>query len=52
MNLNLYWEKIIEYFEEEDWPLSEVDDEDRTAVTYIRGDNVTFRVFVWLAEDI
>jgi hypothetical protein len=50
MNLNLYWEKIIEYFEEEDWPLSEVDDEERTAVSYIRGDNVTFRVFVWLAE--
>jgi hypothetical protein len=50
MNLNLYWEKIIEYFEEEDWPLSELDDEGRTVVSYIRGDNVTFRVFVWLAE--
>ena len=50
MNLNLYWEKIIEYFEEENYSLSEVDDEDKTAVFYIRGDNVTFRVFVWLAE--
>jgi hypothetical protein len=50
MNLNLYWEKIIEYFEEEDYPLSEVDDKNRTAVTYLRGDNATFRVFVWLAE--
>jgi hypothetical protein len=50
MNLNLYWEKIIEYFEEEDYPLNEVDDDDKTAVTYVRGDNATFRVFVWLAE--
>ena len=50
MNLNLYWEKIIEYFEEEDWSLYEVDDEDRTAITYIKGDNATYRVFVWLYE--
>ena len=50
MNLNLYWEKIIEYFEEEDYPLSELNDEEKTAITYLRGDNATFRVFVWLAE--
>jgi hypothetical protein len=50
MNLNLYWEKIIEYLEEEDYPLSELNDEDKTVVTYLRGDNATFRVFVWLAE--
>jgi len=50
MNLKLYWENIIEYFEEEDWPLYDVDDEGRTAITYIRGDNATFRVFVWLYE--
>jgi len=49
MNLKLYWEKIIEYFEEEDWSLYEIDDEKRTAATYIRGDNATFRVFIWLA---
>jgi hypothetical protein len=48
MNLNLYWEKIIEYFEEEDWPLYEVDDEGWTAITYIRGDHASFRVFIWL----
>ena len=50
MNLNLYWEKIIEYFEEEDYPLSELNDEEKTVVSYLRGDNATFRVFVWLAE--
>ena len=50
MNLKLYWEKIIEYFEGEDWPLYDVDDEDRTAITYIRGDNASFRVFIWLEE--
>ena len=50
MNLKLYWEKIIEYFEEEDWPLYEIDDEKRTAIAYIRGDNATYRVFVWLSE--
>ncbi len=44
MNINLYWENIIEYFEEEDWPLYEVDDDARTAVSYIRGDNATFRI--------
>jgi hypothetical protein len=50
MNLKLYWENILEYFEVEDWPLSEVNDESRTAVAYIIGENVTFRVFVWLGE--
>ena len=50
MNLKLYWEKIIEFFEDENYSLSEVNDEDRTVVFYIRGENVTFRVFVWLAE--
>ena len=48
MNLQLYWENIIQYFEEEEWLLHEVNDEERTAITYIRGDNATFRVFVWL----
>ena len=50
MNLKLYWEKIIEYFEEEDWALYEIDDEKRTAAAYIRGDNATFRFHVWLNE--
>jgi hypothetical protein len=50
MNLKLYWENVIEYFEEEDWPLYEVDDDARTAVSYIRGDNATFRFHVWLSE--
>jgi hypothetical protein len=50
MNLKLYWEKIIEYFEEENWPLYELDDEKRTAVAYTRGDNTTFRFHVWLNE--
>ena len=50
MNLKLYWENIIEYFEAEDWPLYEVNDDVKTAVTYIRGDNTTFRAFVWLSE--
>ena len=48
MNLKLYWENVLEYFEEEDWPLYEVDNENKTAVTYVRGDNATFRLFVWL----
>ena len=50
MKLNRYWKKITEYFEEVGFPLYEVADENGTAVTYIRGDNVTFRVFVWLDE--
>jgi len=50
MNLRLYWENIIQYFEEEEWLLYEVNEEDRTAITYIRGENATFRVFVWLHE--
>ena len=48
MNVKLYWENIIEYLEEEEWSLHEVNDEERTAITYVRGDNATFRVFVWL----
>ena len=48
MNLKLYWENVLEYFEEEEWPLYEVDNENKTAVTYVRGDNATFRLFVWL----
>ena len=36
MNLGLYWENIIQYFEEEDWSLYEVNEEERTAITYIR----------------
>jgi hypothetical protein len=48
MNLKLYWENIIEYFEEEDWPLNHVNEENRTAITYIRAENATYRVFVWL----
>ena len=48
MNSKLYWENIIGHFEEGGWPLYEVNDEERTAITYIRGDNATFRVFVWL----
>ena len=39
------------YFEEEEWPLSNVDEEDWTVNTYIRGDNATFRVFIWLDEE-
>ena len=49
MKVNRYWKKIVEYFEEVGFSLYEVADESRTAVTYIRGDNVTFRVFIWLA---
>ena len=51
MNGQLYWENIIGYFEEEDWSLYEVNEEERTATTYIRGDNGTFRVFVWLHDE-
>ena len=51
MNLNLYWEKIIEYFEEENWSLYEIDDEKLRAVAYIRGNNATFRVFIWLFDE-
>jgi hypothetical protein len=50
MNLKLYWEDIIGYFEEEEWPLSELDDDVKKVVTHIRGDNVTLRVYVWLSE--
>ena len=50
MNVKLHWENIIQYFEEEDWSLYEVNEEERTAITYIRGENATFRVFVWLHE--
>jgi len=28
MNVKLYWENIIEYFEEEEWPLHEVNEEE------------------------
>ena len=50
MKVNRYWKKIIEYFEEVGFSLYDVNVESRAAVTYIRGDNVTFRVFIWLAE--
>ena len=48
MNVNLYWENLLGYFEEEEWSLHEVNDDERTAITYIRGDNASFRVFIWL----
>jgi hypothetical protein len=51
MNFEVCWKKIIEYFDDEDWSLSEVDHDDRTAAAYIRGDHVVWRIFVWLGED-
>jgi hypothetical protein len=48
MNLKLYWENVLGYFEDEGWPLYDVDNEEKTALTYIRADNTTFRVFIWL----
>jgi hypothetical protein len=50
MSFKVYWKKMLEYFEDEDWPLYDVDHEDRSAIAYMKGDHLTLRIFVWLDE--
>lgn len=50
MNFKLYWENILEYFEEEEWPLYDVDDNNKVATAHMRGDNLSFRIFIFLHE--
>ena len=51
MDFETYWEKILEYFKEEDWLLNDADNERGTASTYMRGDNLTLSLFIWLDVD-
>jgi hypothetical protein len=51
VDFKTYWKNLLEYFEEEDWPLNDADNEEGTATTYTSGDNLTLRLFVWLDAD-
>lgn len=51
MDFKKYWKSLLEYFEEEDWSLSDANRERGTATTYMRGDHLTLKLFIWLDVD-
>jgi len=43
-----HWKKLLKYLADREYPICDVDDESKGILTYISGDYVSLRLFVWL----